>query len=78
MENNNNEIISRLMIAKANLDAVPKELLNEQFIAIQNAINQYIIDHCIHSIVSDDIDVDCDNSISIHYCEHCYQTFTRQ
>jgi hypothetical protein len=73
---NNREVITRMVIAKANLDALPKEILDDQYIAIQNSITKYIIDHCDHNVISDNIDLNTDKIATIHYCEHCYEFFT--
>jgi hypothetical protein len=35
------------------------------------------IKECEHNIISDLIDIDPDRSITIYYCEHCFETFER-
>jgi DUF438 domain-containing protein len=76
MENNNRQKIDRMMIAKANLDAIPLDSVDDEYIAIQTAISKYIIKHCEHSVISDHIDLDAEKSATIYYCEHCYEFFT--
>lgn len=78
--NNNNfneDAINRMILAKGNLDAVPLDTVDAEYIAIQTAISKYIRTHCRHNIVSDNVDVTLNKSASILYCEHCFECFTR-
>jgi hypothetical protein len=73
---NNEDAIHRMMLAKVNLDALPLDSVDAEYIAIQTAISKYIRKHCKHNIVSDNIDLTLNTSAAIFYCEHCFECFT--
>ena len=70
------DTVCQMMIAKANLDAIPLDSVDADYIAIQTAISKYIKKYCKHNIVQDCIDLHPDKSATIFYCEYCYELFT--
>jgi hypothetical protein len=68
------EIIAR---AKSYTDSLPTHLQNADYIIIANKIDAYLKKYCVHKIITDSIDIDCDRSQTIHYCEICFQTFDK-
>jgi len=42
---------------------------------ILTLVDDYIHQQCVHSIVTDMIDVDVEKSVTIRYCENCMKTF---
>jgi hypothetical protein len=75
MDKNIEDAVYRMILAKGNLDALPLDIVDAEYIAIQTAISKYIKKHCKHSIVSDHIDLSPETSATIFYCEHCYQVY---
>ena len=73
----NRDALNRMLIAKANLDMVPLDTVDAEYIAIQTAISRYIKKYCKHSIVRDSIDVGTETSATIFYCEHCYEVYPK-
>lgn len=72
----NLDAVDRMIIAKANLDAIPLSTVDAEYIAIQTAISKYIKKHCRHNIVRDNVDLTLNKSAAIFYCEHCFECFT--
>lgn len=58
-----------------NLTSIPQEMQNADYRKIVKYVNEYLIKHCQHNIVTDSIDIDVDMSETIHYCQICFQTF---
>jgi|TARA_B110000967_G_C18352927_1_gene302174 hypothetical protein len=42
---------------------------------ILTLVDEYIHHQCEHSIVTDTIDVDVEQTMTIRYCENCMKTF---
>jgi hypothetical protein len=64
-----------LMKAKASMESLPLRLQTNEYKKILELINQYIGINCKHHIISDSIDISCDESMPIKYCDLCYKTF---
>ena len=61
-----------------NLTSIPQEMQNADYRKIVKYVNEYLINHCQHDIVTDSIDTDIDVSKTIHYCQICFQTFINE
>ncbi len=64
-------------MAKAleSLDRTEPSKRNGVYRQIYNSIHSYLQNYCVHSIITDVIDIDIDRSQTIRYCEHCMLTF---
>ena len=69
-----NEKVQKLIYANLSLQMVPHEERDDAFSKIIELVEKYIEDNCVHSIVTDLIDIDPETSKSIDYCEYCYKT----
>jgi hypothetical protein len=66
--------VQRFVYALSSMQAIPEEDRDDRFLEIMVLIEKYIDEHCVHSNVTDLIDIDPDTSRSITYCEICYKT----
>jgi len=70
--------IHLMMRAKSNLEGIPQNCpKTEEYDTILAMITDYIDKNCKHLIVSDSIDISCDESRTIYYCEYCSKTFDK-
>jgi len=67
--------IELLVRAKTYLDFLPIRLQDPDYKNIVELLNVYINTKCKHRIVCDSIDVSCDESRQIRYCDLCFKTF---
>ena len=67
--------IELLVRAKTYLDSLPIILQDPDYKNIVELVNEYINTKCIHRIVTDSIDVSCEESRPIRYCELCFTPF---
>jgi hypothetical protein len=70
-----NEAVEQVIRAKAKLEELPVHLRNNHFNIILKCIDLYLKRYCNHSVISDLIDIDCDKSITIFYCQNCLLSF---
>ena len=70
----NEETIDIMYRIKLELEARSKVDPNKDICAIIKKIEDYLLDHCVHCIVHDYIDVSHERSTLISYCEKCYTT----
>jgi hypothetical protein len=68
------EKIQKLVYANLSLQMIPIEERDDALIEIIEMIEKYIDDNCIHSIITDLIDIDPETSKSVDYCEYCHKT----
>ena len=71
-----NEKVQKLIYAISSLQMISVEDRDKAFDTIIDLMEKYIDEHCVHSIVTDLIDIDPDTSKSIKYCEYCQQLFS--
>jgi hypothetical protein len=70
--------IHLMMRAKSNLEGIPQNCPKpEEYDTILTMIKDYIDKNCKHHIVCDSIDISCDESRTIYYCEYCSKTFDK-
>lgn len=70
--------IDLMMRAKSNLEGIPPNCSKpEEYDTILAMIIDYIDKNCKHHIVRDSIDINCDESRTIYYCEYCSKTFDK-
>jgi len=67
--------IELLVRAKTYLDSLPVRLQSTDYKKIVELVNEYINTKCVHRIVTDSIDVSCEESRPIRYCDLCFKTF---
>lgn len=67
--------VERMIQAKHNLDGLHIENQNVEYKLILSMVNAYLNKHCIHSIITDLIDITAERSQIIHYCEKCNLIF---
>lgn len=73
----NGIIIEQLVDIKYKLENLLLSTSNDKEIEkIYNSIKLYISKNCIHNITNDYIDIECDRSLKIKYCEKCLETFS--
>lgn len=73
---NNDIIIDNLVDIKNKLESLVSYTSNDRELEkIYNSILSYIKTNCNHKIVDDYIDIECDRSLKIIYCEKCFETF---
>lgn len=56
------------------LNSLPNEEHNKDYQKILDAVNEYLLKYCKHTICNDEIDIDVERCKSIGYCEYCYMT----
>jgi hypothetical protein len=67
--------IKTLVSAVNILQNIPDELRSPYYSEVL-LTNKHALHHnCHHCLITDDIDVDVDKSVNIHYCETCELTF---
>lgn len=74
--NDNNLFFYRIKDYLMTIPLVDRSLEYHSIMTELNCIiSTYNITKCHHSIIEDLIDIDPDNSLTIHYCEKCHKTF---
>jgi hypothetical protein len=68
--------ITSVRQAKEGLLRLSNENMNSDYTYILETLDNYLIEHCNHNVVTDLIDIDPEISQTIHYCDRCMLTFT--
>ncbi len=70
--NENDEVALEIMTrAKMQLDGINPINQNNEYNNIVNLVNEYLMKHCNHTIISDTIDISDTLSKTVYYCQHC-------
>jgi hypothetical protein len=71
-----NQNISMMLSVKKQMERIPKNQQDPDYLIIYSQIKNYLRMHCQHNIVDDSVDVDFEQCQSIRYCTYCETVFS--